>query len=274
MAAVTVTAPGEAAPRVYVGLYVPEAVRLPAHIGGSMEIATEYPANGDTATVTVEGLSRGSVLMLRCPGFSRGGCRVSSGGGAAPGAFAEVAVAAGARAAVTIDFDLEPYVVAGQATGNAVAVYRGPLLFSLPLRANVTVLERYAFGARDLSLATDDEWSKMLVLPPAAAARAARAGDEQERIFLEGVRALTSGGGACGVALALPAAAAAGWNATGSGESVDRLPTSPVPRGCAPEANVTLVPYACTQLRISAFPWTSPEARPGGVCGGGKLLDS
>ena len=114
----------------------------------------------------------------------------------------------------------------------------------------------------DLSLGLE----KMLLVPEGMAARLRRdGGDGPVRVHLDGdVYDDAGGAGPCDVSLTMPAAAAPDWNATASRESVGLIPASPADRGGAPARNVTLVPYACTLLRISTFPWALESLDSGG----------
>ena len=257
---------------IAVGLLLPLNATMPARVGGGafVEVITDYPF-GDEVLIHVT--ARSPVpLKLRIPAWASN-ATVTVGSGSPrpvrPSHYFEVRCAAGVTA---VALSLNPTIQvefgwgasdAGEAA-NAVAVVRGPLVFSLPLEETVTELHPpwacFERGcSRDVSITSDSTWNYALVLPrsdPAALMKFARLG-KPSRIPFEGgssppvrIRALARRVSSWSIDPLFPQAAAV-------------PPHSPMtcgsgPRGdveCGDVESITLVPFGTTRLRVGMFPW-------------------
>ena len=259
---------GDASPQeVVVASLVPANATLAD--GATVRTDSDYPFS-DTATVTVRATSSPITLGVRVPGWAVDA--LVDGAPALNGTIFRVACAAGATTAIAIE--LRPRLVLERGWGalgdgtaaapraDSAVVTRGALVFAL--RPNETrrvtqTFDEYAPArpaAVDLELSTRDAWNFALVVD--------------------------DGGG-----LAFNATSSSGWSRA-LGWDTDEYPfsvtararlvrdwgffegtqltTAPPPSpvacdgdACGPETEITLVPFGATNLRISVFPWTTPE---------------
>lgn len=235
--------------------------------GFEIEEGGDYPFGGNV-TLAVRGSGR-KPLALRIPAWAAG-AEVKVNGvaeaGVKPGTFHRIVRDWRAGDVVTLAFPLD--VRASFWHNDAVAVSRGPLLFSLRMGMKDTVVERYkvpyenewierggqyGFPRHELRPALP-WWGYALVrgTDGAFACEVTPVSLGKENPFRPGCAPVT---------LRMKAVPTdfGGWGYMREGASARAIdpPPSPVPAGARQLETVELVPFGSTQIRISLFPWTS-----------------
>lgn len=205
---------------------------------------TAYPF-GDTVTMTVETAGAASFpLELRIPGWAEGATVTLPDGETAnpsPGAFHTVERTWGDGDTVEVTFECT--VEAERRYQGAVALSRGPLVFSLPVEADWKQISGTE-PAADWELYPAEPWNYGLDVdadaPESSVDRSV--GSPGERPFSPEDAP---------VELAVEGRRVPGW--TLDGNDAGDVPSSPVVAD-EPIRELTLVPYGCTNLRVTELP--------------------
>ena len=233
--------------------------------GFEIEEGGDYPFGGNVK-LTVRAASGRKSLALRIPAWATG-AEVKVNGvaeaGVTPGSFHRIAREWRAGDVVTLAFPL-----AARASfwcHDAVAVMRGPLLYSLKMACADSVVARYKVpyenewierggkhGYPRHELRPQSPWGYALVRGADGAFAC-----EATPVSLEGNPFCP---GHAPVTLRMKAVRTdfGGWGYMREGACARAIdpPPSPVPSGASPSETIELVPFGSTQIRISLFPWT------------------
>ncbi len=233
--------------------------------GLEIEEGGDYPFGGNV-TLTVRGDAGRKTLALRIPVWAANAMVKVNGVPEAdvkPGTFHRVVHEWRAGDVVTLAFPLK--VRASFWCHDAVAVSRGPLLFSLKMGMEDSIVGRYkvpyenewiekggmlGFPRHELKPASP--WGYALVRGADGdfASEASSVSLGEENPFRPGCAPVT---------LRMKAVCTdfGGWGYMREGASARAIdpPPSPVPAGTSPSETIELVPFGSTQIRISLFPW-------------------
>jgi uncharacterized protein len=205
---------------------------------------TEYPFRG-TIRMTVNPASRLVFpLLLRIPGWAYGATIQVNGKPElqpAPNTFARVRRAWNAGDVVEIKFPLKPR--ASRWFNDSVAVERGPLVFSYPIGESWVKLADRGLTA-DWQVFPASAWNYAIAFSPEDAADSVSVTEAplSQKPFTAKPAP---------VELHVKARKLTSWRAEDG--CANPLPGSPV-SSVQPEESISLVPYAATKLRITAFP--------------------
>lgn len=139
---------------------------------------------------------------------------------------------------------------AGAAT-NAAAVLRGPLLYSILLEQEESIVRVWpTFNNTDINLVTKSSWNYLIDTASPL---------EYERL-LPGAADVPFGISEFPGVIHATGRQLSSWVA--SKNAADEPPPSPIkcstlPGGCGPPVKIKLVPYGATNLRMSGLPWTA-----------------
>ena len=234
--------------------------------GFEIEEGGDYPFGGNV-TLKVRGDAGRKTLALRIPAWAAN-VEVKVNGvtaaGVKPGTFHRVSREWRAGDVVTLAFPLE--VRASYWRHDAVAVFRGPLLYALKMACTDSVVDRYkvpyenewiekggklGFPRHELKPASP--WGYALV----------RGADgtfpcEASPVSL-GKNPFRPGCAPVTLRMKAVPTEFGGWGYMREGASARAIdpPPSPVPAGAVPPETIELVPFGSTQIRISLFPWSS-----------------
>lgn len=251
--------------------YGPAVVR--ARVGDGREVTvrqeTEYPF-GDTVKLTVG--TEAAVefpLYFRIPAWA-GAATLQVGDGAPtrPAAGSLVKVQRTWRNGDTVRLDFHPQVRTERRMNDAVAVLRGPLVFSLKIgqafkkikiKEDRRLETASPVGVVNWHIDPTTPWNYGLAIDPAKpGAEVVRGpiGDlpfarKDEPVWLPGATEFTPWTGDVPIALRMKARLVPTWGMKGA--SADAVPRSPV-AVATPETTVELIPYGATRLRVSEFP--------------------
>ncbi|CAK9029337.1 unnamed protein product [Durusdinium trenchii] len=235
-------------------LWAPSLARF-SHLGAQIELKTDYPFNAGVEYWIQN--EEPFQLTIRLPPFLRddpsaaASLRVTLEGRTVNrtvvDGFLRVQVTSKAerpRLAVRLDFALEPRV---SRSSEGSTVHVGPLLMALDLAEERKEVRRHAFEAADWDTFTRKSWQVALPETP-------RFGDVRHRSF--DLPPLPHDAARCPLALE---AELVGVRWPAEHQAPAAPPEALVP-GQAARSNRTLLPYACTAIRISAFPQQSTES--------------
>jgi len=250
------------------------AVLAPATVttsdGATVAISTDYPF-GDIATITATPSSSADLpVYVRIPSFADMATVAVNGGTPAAvqnGTLHKVMAPKGGNTVITLDLKPQirfektwgaasgpaPSAVGGVTPGtSAVAVFRGPLLYSLELAQTSSLVRTWPkFNNTDVNLETLSPWNMALMLDDAHPLEFVANPGGPNRILPFNITNYFA-------VIKASAKPLPGWV-----EKINAAPEPPaspidcssVEGGCGPEVKVTLVPYGSTNLRMSGFPW-------------------
>jgi len=231
--------------------YAPSKVR--ATLGGvpvGVELDTEYPFRDTLAfTVTADAPATGS-LWLRIPAWAIGATlRLPEGAveSPTPGTFYEVARTWEGTTELVLTLPMAPALRHG--LNDAITVQRGPLTFALRMGEDWRRIHE-GEPYRELPHA---DWEVYPTTPWAYALDVSDGTLAQDVVFHEGeVGEVPFSPEGAPVTATVRARALPAWEMDGA--SAADVPQSPVTSD-EPVEVVTLIPYGCTNLRITEFPW-------------------
>ncbi len=238
---------------VAIGAIAPASAALPDG-RGVLSLETDYPFS-DVVTVTLVAGAGASAqpVYVRIPGWAVG-TTATLNGAAAPapsnGSMYRI-LAPGGGATTTLVVTFAPALRTETWYESAVSVYRGSLMYSLPLDLDFTALAQYGFESYDYQVTSASEWRYALEVNPADPAAtmtfvsrglapgAAPFNHSGWPSFLKATaRPLPSWGLEAGSAAAPPAS-----------------PACATAGACGAAVPVLLVPHGGTSLRIGALPY-------------------
>lgn len=233
--------------------------------GVTVEVTTDYPF-GDDVVIEVTGPATTAIpVSVRIPGWADKATIATAAAGPKKPAANGTIVKTECKGRCTITIELNPEVRfeygwgehASNSSGatNALSVLRGPLLYSLPLKEITKVVKTWApFNNTDVDLTTTTAWN--WVVDVAKAPVYTKVGTPASPHPFGNKYPST---------IAITAMPLASWNETM--QAADEPEPSPVkcgllsagagPAHCGKPAELTLVPYGATNLRMSAMPWTN-----------------
>ena len=229
--------------------------RVRQSIGGvPVEITedTDYPFNGRIKlTINCPEPVR-FKLKLRIPGWCRGGVLVAGGEVQHPAGGAYAELQREWHTGDEVQLELPMHIQANARPRNAVAIQRGPLIYALAPHAEW----RHLHGSEpydDWEITPCSPWNYALAIDPQRPEASIRV--ETRPVVRQPFDSANPP-----VVLHAQARIVPGWQLEQN--SAGPLPVSPVTSD-EPLAEVELVPYAAARLRVTEFPWTPPERKPG-----------
>jgi hypothetical protein len=233
--------------------------------GFEIEEGGDYPFGGNVK-LTVRAASGPKTLALRIPAWATG-AEVKVNGvveaGVTPGSFHRIAREWRAGDMVTLAL---PLAARASFWGHdAVAVMRGPILYSLKMACADSVVARYKVpyenewiekggkhGYPRHELRPQSSWGYALVRGADGAFAC-----KVTPVSLEG-NPFSPGHAPVTLRMKAVRTDFGGWGYMREGASARAIdpPPSPVPSGASPSETIELVPFGSTQIRISLFPWT------------------
>jgi hypothetical protein len=220
----------------------------------TVNVTSQFPFE-DTVTIAVAGAADpGFVLRVRVPTWATGASLSVDGAAAKPVAAGEMAPVRFSAATGTVVLNLNPQPRLEIGFNNSVSVYRGAIMYALPINESVEILNHYYLNSTDMAFANASAWQFALQADPTGAPSGFT---------------FSSTGTVPGLSPWAP-----GTMPLSLGATVRSLPswglelnsTAPPPVSpidcasslCGDSHPVQLVPYAATNLRIAAFPWVKP----------------
>lgn len=234
---------------VWFGMYLPMDTRVAA-AGGEIRIEerTEYPFDGTIRIRVASDTARTVPCRLRIPAWCRNPRLFLNGKEVAisrrPYGEVQAEVGPGAEAEILLELPMEVRTETGW-YHNGISVAYGPLVMSLNIREKWSALPYGHPKFPDYEIHPLSPWNYALI--PDSFQVETRKGTLSRQAFSKEnppVVIRTKG-------IRLPQ-----WKEE-KGSAGD-LPVSPVTAEGEPET-VELVPYGCTKLRISVFPWKEPD---------------
>jgi hypothetical protein len=221
-----------------------------------VEIVTEYPFRESVEIKVTTERDMVFPITLRAPGWTKGvmtvegtpgaeGSKLEFSGGAMARAIIGPWKAGTTRLALRIPAGIE----SRQGENQAVSLHRGPLVFALPIEPRwKKILDRPGHDLDDWEVQPASPWNYALVLDSAAITALEPEKRPLGPITFEPVHAP--------LVLTLPARRLPAWGMEKGAAASP--PRSPVTSDQALET-IRLVPYGCTDLRITEFPWIRAE---------------
>jgi len=232
-----------------------------------LNVSGAFPFSDDV-TITLQNAVPGSPLRIRIPGWAAAATYTVNGGPEQrpPAAGAMLKLAAGSDGSLTVVLSTNPAIAVEHGYNNAVSVYRGPLMYALPIKESVRVLNQYYMNSTDMAFQNASAWQFALVVDADAPGGAMRfesngtvpgkqpwAPETMPLALTATIRSLPS----WGLQLNSTAPPPTSPLSCSAGESGQGLRGGSVYCGVA--ETVQLRPYASTNLRIGALPWTPPS---------------
>lgn len=220
----------------------------------TVNVTSQFPFE-DTVTIVVDGATDPNfALHVRIPTWAANATLSVDGATAQPVAAGHMVPVKFAATSGSVVINLSPQPRLEMGYNNSVSVYRGALMYALPIKESVQVLNRYYLNSTDMAFANASAWQFALVADPA--------GEPTGFVF-------NNTGSVPGLSPWAPETMPLSLSAT-----VRSLPTwglelnstAPPPSSpidctsslCGDGVVVPLVPYGATNLRIAAFPWAKP----------------
>lgn len=220
--------------------------QIRASLGGGeicVKLETEYPFRETLRYRVLENTGTGVGLKIRIPGWCQRFHACYNGETRNwPVEDSLLLVTEALTAGDELEITLEMQTRYSHWHQDSVAVERGPLLYGLEIEERFKLLRDIA-GLRDYSVFAETPWNYALCLDGPC---------ELEKQPL-GVIPFGRENPAC--ALKMQARPVPSWTLENGNTSA--LPQPPA--DCGPIETVRLIPYGCTKLRISEFPWISGQ---------------
>ncbi|KAA0165666.1 hypothetical protein FNF28_03416 [Cafeteria roenbergensis] len=230
-----------------------------------VNVSGSFPFS-DNVTISVTGAPAGMPLHIRIPTWAAD-ARYTVDGGAPQGpppAGAMLVVPAGAAGEVTVELATRPRIAIETGFNGAASVYRGALMYALPIKESVRVLNRYYGNSTDMAFQNASGWQFALQVDESQPEQSLRfssrgpvpgvqpwAPDTMPLSIAATVRSLPTWGLELNSSAPPPPSPL-----VCEGDDLAALRGSAWP--CGQPEQVSLVPYAATNLRIGALPWTHP----------------
>lgn len=232
---------------VAVGAFVPSTATYPD--GSALQLTTTYPFD-DVITITAV-CSSARPLRIRIPGWATGASVTVNGVLAAGVVNGTMFLTTAVKGTTKVIVSLNAVVRVESWSNNSISVYRGPLLFSLPLACNFSVLNTYPFESKDYSISSAANWSFALsVSNPVSAAFTVTSSP-----YVDGAAPFNRTGTQW-VKLTGTGRPVFNWPLDmGSAGAVPASPACTNASNCGPEESITLVPHGLTSLRMGALPY-------------------
>lgn len=223
----------------------------------TVNVNTAYPF-GDTAAVTVTpaaGVTAPMPVYLRIPSWAAGATLSINGGAAVPlvgsnGTFYPAQTVAGTAPTVfTVNFN--PTIRVEAWYNGAVAVLRGPLLYTAWIGQNISVAAQYAFNSQDLAVTSTAAWNVALVIND----RSNPGADLTFQQLMPGPTSVPYNSTAIPVAITGYARVVNSWGTDKNAAAAP--PTSPAcatAGACGASIPITLVPFGSTHVRMTVLP--------------------
>lgn len=224
-----------------------------AKVGNGVKVniiqETEYPFQGDISFTIASQEDVAFPLYIRIPAWAEGAKLVV-------GKKEEFPAPAGAFACITrewkngekVKLTLPMGIRSERRYHNSIAIFRGPLVFSLEVGQYTTRLKSHSDVYRDAAdweYRPASDWNYALLLDPEKLNKAFR-------VKTSKVSVIPFAQVAAPVTLSTKACLLEDWGMEYN--SAGELPLSPVNAKGLKTRTVKLVPYGCTQLRITEFP--------------------
>jgi hypothetical protein len=245
-----------------VSILAPVTANLPG--GGSLTVDTEYPF-GDSVTMTYAGTAGSTPLYVRIPSWATaatitvGGAAPVSVGSANGTMYAVGPVAAGTPVVLATNPSVR---LSGPWYNGAIAVHRGPLLYTLQLEQSIVTTHVWSNVSSDINVTIPTNaaqpWNLALVTDPTDPDQSkyftfAQSGPVPYPPFSSQDTPFT---------ITAKARQVPSWGVV-QGQP-DAPPVSPVncatvKGGCGNEITVTLVPFGATHIRLTELPYVAPN---------------
>jgi len=208
-----------------------------------INLVTDYPF-GETLTYTVVS-SIAFPFKLRIPSWANNPTIKVGTGSATPVTPGQIYSAQIPQGTTVVTLQLPMTVRLVPRPNGAVAVYRGPLLYSLKIGTKWTSTHHYAYNSYDWVIAPTTPWNYALVINPS--------NPSTSFTFKQGnVGPLPFSEDGAPVSLIASGKILDSWTVTQN--SAAPPPQSPV-TSPHPSEQVTLIPFGATPLRIVEFPY-------------------
>lgn len=230
-----------------------------------VNVSGSFPFS-DNVTITVSGAPSGMPLHIRIPGWAADARYAVDGGPpqGPPPAGAMLVVPVGATGTLTVVLSTRPRITIESGFNGAASVYRGAIMYALPIKESVRVLNRYYGNSTDMAFQNASGWQFALQVDEAQPEQSLHfacrgtvpglqpwAPEMMPLSIAATVRSLPTWGLESNSSAPPPRSPLV---CEGAGPAALRGKASP----CGQPEQVLLLPYAATNLRIGALPWTRP----------------